>query len=287
MSIEELISLIRDVAGVPSFSSFEDVIHPCILEKAATIPGVRVHRVPDNNLIIEIPGNEKAKPVALAAHLDKINHFGENPPEILPFRQKTSYLEGQMDDAAGVGICLALALVSRLYDFPPLLILLSEMEESFGLKKHPHLLKNGGKGLHHGIGAERISKFLTGENKIPSAVITVDTTPIFRGESGVVLYSRHWQFTKTTPTDEETTATEALIRKFLNIDPDLTTSNNTNDYLIYGKFLNAGAVQAVPSIAIEPAIYPYHQKNERVFVDDVERVYTILKSFLIDEGGDK
>ncbi|MEX0928493.1 MAG: hypothetical protein WD266_11125 [Balneolales bacterium] len=37
-----------------------------------------------------------------------------------------------MDDSVGLGICLDLALQSRSSRFPPLLILLSEMEEGFG-----------------------------------------------------------------------------------------------------------------------------------------------------------
>ncbi|MEX0772217.1 MAG: hypothetical protein WEB89_11150 [Balneolales bacterium] len=284
MSLEQLLNLIGEIAEIPSFSSFEEVIHPYIFEKTEPIPGIKVHRVHDNNLVLEIPGTPKAKPIALSAHLDKINHFGENPPDTLPFRQTSDYLEGQMDDSVGLGICLALALQSRFEYFPPLLVLLSEMEEGFGLRKHPHLLKNKGKGYHHGIGAERISEFLVKEDKLPAAVITVDTTPLFKGEPGMVLYSEHWQFTKTTPSEGEKSVTKNLVDKLLRVDPNITLFNNTNDYLTYGKYLNTPAGPPVPSVAIEPAIFPYHQKNERVFVDDIQKVYANLKSFLINEG---
>ena len=284
MILEQLIRLIREIAEIPSFSSYEEIIHPYILEKTKELPGIKVHNVPDNNLILEIPGRTGARPVALSAHLDKINHFGEDPPLRLPFKEETSYLEGQMDDAVGLGICLGLALQSREEEFPPLLLLLSEMEESFGLKKHPHLLKSQGEGLHHGIGAERISEFLINEGKLPSCVITVDTTPLFRGAQGIVVYSKHWHFTKAEPSDQEKQSTEKLVGRLTKISPGLTLSNNTNDYLTYGKCLNQGGLPSIPSIAIEPAIYPYHQANERVFLDDIEGVYSILRSFLLDEA---
>ncbi|MEX0779998.1 MAG: hypothetical protein WD037_09690 [Balneolales bacterium] len=282
--MEQLLKMIGEIAEIPSFSTFEEVIHSYIFEKTEPIPGIRIHRVHDNNLVLEIPGTPETRPIALSAHLDKINHFGENPPDRLPFRQTNEYLEGQMDDSVGLGICLTLALKSQYEYFPPLLILLSELEESYGLKNHPHLLKNEGKGYHHGIGAERISNFLIKENKYPSAVITVDTTPFFKGKPGVVLYSGHWEYTKTTPSEDEISATNSLVDKFKKTDPDLVLSNNTNDYLIYGECLNITPLPAVPSVAIEPAIYPYHQKNERVFINDIKKVYSDLKSFLIDEG---
>lgn len=284
MTLKQLFNLIGEIAVIPSFSSYEEVIHPYIIDRMEPIPGIKIHRVHDNNLVLELPGNSKVKPVALSAHLDKINHFGAHPPERLPFRVTNSHLEGQMDDSVGLGICLALALQSQFERFPPLLILLSEMEEGFGLKNHPHLLNNEGEGYYHSMGAERISEFLIEKNKLPSAVITVDTTPLFKGNPGLVLYSGHWQFTKTTPSEEEKTATQVLVNNLLRVDPDLSLANNTNDYLTYGKFLNAKGKAPVPSIAIEPAIFPYHQENERVFVKDIERVYSTLKKYLINEG---
>ncbi|MEX0685811.1 MAG: hypothetical protein WD267_11765 [Balneolales bacterium] len=286
MRIEQLVSLIGELAEIPSFSSYEDILHPCILEKTKELSGLNIHRIADHNLVLEISGTEGVKPVALAAHLDKINHFGENPPEKLPFKEGEAYLEGQMDDSVGLGICLGLALQSRNEKFPPLLVLLSEMEESFGLKQHPHLMRNHGKGLHHGIGAERISKFLKKENMLPECVITLDTTPLFKGDSGVAIYSKHWQYTKSQPSQAEILSTLALTNQFLEHSPDLLLSNNTNDYLTYGKCLNQNSTDAVPSIAIEPAIFPYHQKNERVFKKDIENVYQLVKSYLLSVSAD-
>lgn len=281
-----LFEIIKDIARIPSFSSFEYVAHPYIIQMARQIKGCKVYKIPDHNLVLEVPGNIDAPPVALAAHLDKINHFGEKPPNILPFTARPAYMEGLLDDAVGLGIILLLLAEWDKNAFPPLYLLLSEMEESTGLKKHPHLLRNGGRDLYHGMGAERISDFLINKRIPLSAVITVDTTPLFRGESGVALYSSHWEFTKQTPSDEEVIATDQLREAIQNIYPDILLSNNTNDYLHYGKKLNEKkGSPAIPSIALEPAIHPYHQDDERVFYTDIERVYTILKELLSDYFG--
>lgn len=255
-------------------------MHPYILSIAEHIDGCRVHTVADNNLILEIPGKENAKTVVLTAHLDKINHFGKDQTEHIPFKRGTSFLEGILDDAVGLGILLRLAQDAAFHDFPPLLLCFSEMEESTGLKQHPHLLKNSGQGYYHGMGAERISQWLLKQSQVLHAVITVDTTPIFRGENGVALYGRHWEFTQQPPSPEEEAATEALCEAILQIDPEIIRSNNTNDYLTYGKLLNADTRHVVPSIALEPAIFPYHQANERVYLSDIERTYHVLKTLL-------
>ncbi len=278
--MQTLFNLIKDIAKVPSFSTYEERLHPYVLNVAERIKDCRIHHIPDNNIVLEIPGSRKGKPIALAAHLDKINHFGQNEPEELPFRMGTSFFEGVLDDAVGVAICLRLAQDAQFQDFPPLLILLSEMEESTGLKKHPELLKNGGEGYHHGMGAERIAEWLIAENKLPEFVITVDTTPIFRGENGVALYGRHWEFTNQKPSKEEELATEELCDAILEIDHEVLRSNNTNDYLHYGRILNNKTNEAIPSVALEPAISPYHQADERVYFSDIERTYSILKTLL-------
>lgn len=278
--MNDIISVIREIAVIPSFSSYEECLHPIIKKMLQPVPGVDIHPVPDNNLIAVVPGNSDLQPVALTAHLDKINHFGESPPGRLPFHHDDSRVTGQMDNSVGLAICIMLAGMSDKRSFPPLYLLFSEMEESFGLKHHPHLLKNGGKGLHHGIGAERISRYLRAKNMLPSSVITVDTTPLFKGEKGVALYSQHWQFTGCEPRQPEEKRTEDVRRQFTEIDPDLYISNNTNDYLYYGAELNRDSDAGIPSLAIEPAIYPYHTRNESVFLDDIERVFRILVRWL-------
>lgn len=280
--MEKLFKKITDLAEIPSFSSFENKIHPYIIQMARVIKDCKVYKIPDHNLILEIPGNKDTTPIALAAHLDKINHFGEDAPDKLPVKKGPTYFEGLLDDAVGLGIILQIASEWEYNNFPPLFLLLSEMEESMGLKKHPELLRNRGEGLHHGMGAERIADFLISRDIDIAAVITVDTTPLFRGENGVALYGKHWEFTEQEPSDEEKNETQKLIRTITEIDPDILVSNNTNDYLHYGKKLNAQKTgRVVPSIALEPAICPYHQADERVYFKDIERVYGILKKLLL------
>ncbi len=282
--MEKLEKLIHDIAVVPSFSSYEERIHDLIYTLMEQVPGAEGQRIPDNNLVFTVPGDMSRAPVALTAHLDKINHFGPSPPDELPFEFDEERLVGQLDNAVGLALCIALAQAGSRGTFPPIMLLFSEMEESFGLKKHPHLLKNNGVGLHHGIGAERISQHLIHENRVPSAVITLDTTPLFKGKPGVALYSGHWEFTGQEPAEIERELTERVRDEFLTIDPGLLLSNNTNDYLHYGAELNRDRLSAIPSLALEPAIFPYHQKNESVFIQDIQRVYYIMSRWLEQAG---
>ncbi len=278
--MEQLLSILRNIAVIPSFSSYEEHLHPAVKALLEPVTDAEWHTVPENNLIVSVPGNPNRRPVALSSHLDKINHFGSNPPPLLPYRQESNRVTGQLDDAVGLAICIALARVSHRFHFPPLILLFSEMEESFGLKHHPHLLKNGGSGYWHGMGAERISHFLLKNKMIPSAVITVDTTPLFQGKNGLALYSAHWQFTGQMPGEKENKQTERIRKEFLTLDPEIILSNNTNDYLHYGVEMNRDKRLGIPSLAIEPAIFPYHQKNESVFLVDIERVFEILIRWL-------
>jgi len=273
-------TLIKDIAAVPSFSSYEERLHPLVKHIAATIPGAIVHHVPERNIVIEVPGDSSLPTVALCAHLDKINHVGEDSTDPLSIRESMGYLEGQLDDAVGVGIALALATNPRRHKYPPLLILLSEMEESWGLKKSPHLLRNNGDGLHHGIGAERIAAFLMEQGKLPNVCITIDTTPLFGGTPGVALYAAHWEFNKCEVSTGERLKTEALTKKMQDICPDLLISNNTNDYLVYGREFSAKAGRPIACVALEPAIFPYHQMGERVYLRDIRTVLDILDAYL-------
>lgn len=278
--MNDLTNLIREIATVPSFSSYEERIHPCILKLMEPVDGVMLHHVPDNNLVFTVPGEKQRTPVALSAHLDKINHFGESWPEELPFRESDGKITGQLDNAVGLAVCIALARISKARSFPPLMLLFSEMEESFGLKQHPHLLKNHGKGLNHGLGAERISRFLMNENMLPSAVITIDTTPLFKGNPGVALYSGHWKFTGKNPGNREMEETARIREELMALNPDILPSNNTNDYLHYGALLNDDEEHPVPSLALEPAIFPYHQKDESVYMSDIVKVLDMMTRWL-------
>jgi hypothetical protein len=278
----DVLDLILECAAIPSFSSFEQEIHPWVESIAKQLPEARVVHIPDNNLFIEVPGKRPGLAVALTAHLDKINHFGEQPQDSLPVDMRDGELIGQLDDSVGVGICMHHLLQSRHMNYPSLYILLSEMEESRGFDEHPHLLRNGGKDMHSGIGAERIAEHLLRNDRVPEIVITIDTTPLFRGSRGIALYSKHWEMNGLSPTEaliEKTARIENVLTDLL---PTIELHNNTNDYLEYGRILNHD--RAVASVAVEPAISPYHQIGEKVFVEDILKITELLDELLT---GDK
>lgn len=271
---------IKNCAQIPSFSSYEERIIPHISNLVKEIPEAKLVRVPTNNLAIYLEGRKNDTTVALTAHLDKIDHFGENYPEILPFTERENELEGQLDNTIGLGICLSLLQQASNHNYPNLLVLFSEMEESYGLKRHPERLKNSGKGLYHGMGAERLANYMLENNFNPKAIITVDTTPLFKGKKGVALYSDWWEYFDVEPTSNQINATKKLVENIKTIHPEIVHTNNTNDYLTYGRVFNAKSATAVPSIALEPAIYPYHQKNEKVFKSDILTIMDIIHAYL-------
>jgi len=279
-ALELALKHIQECAEIPSFSSYEERLHPYIGMLARTTTGVREIDVPGNNRIITVPGNHNRKPVALTAHLDKINHYGSSYPKRLPVEITEDHIEGAMDNCVGLGILLTIMQLSKKYDFPPLYLFMSEMEESYGLRKHPELLKNKGKNRSHGMGARRISDALLKIGHIPAVIITVDTTPLFKGRPGVALYSEHWEYHDNDPTPEHREHTQQIVNHFSKIYPALYLANNTNDYLIYGEAFNKSGKYSVPSVALEPSIHPYHQKGERVFISDIQQVLDILIRFL-------
>lgn len=276
----ETLEIILKCASIPSFSSYEDRLHPYLKELAAKVQGAEMLRIPHNNLLIKIPGRNDCKPVALAAHLDKINHYGESHPDVLETSRYENSVEGLLDDSAGLGICLNMMLRSTRQAFPPLYLFLSEMEESYGIRNHPGLLKENGQGRYHGMGAERIAMYVLEKEIAPELVLTVDTTPLFKGEAGVALYAHHWELNEIEPSLLMIQSTMNVVRELTSIDTGLKLSNNTNDYLVYGRFFNRDQSKPVPSLALEPAIFPYHEKNERIFVDDIRRVESVLSAFL-------
>lgn len=273
---------ITEVAKVPSFSTFEERLHPYIRTIFDDIPGSIEINAPGNNLIFKIGDSPDCPLVALAAHLDKINHYGPNPPSQLPVELHEGFIEGAMDDSAGLGILLALAEYSLNQDWPTLLFFFSEMEESKGLKEHPELLRNNGKGYSSGMGAKRISKCCLKGNIIPEEIITLDTTPLFEGDPGIALYSKHWELNDLDPSSALVEKTEQIVAQFISKDPKIKIDNNTNDYLHYGEFFNKNVSEPVGSVALEPAIYPYHQKGERVFIKDIQRTLDILTAYFDD-----
>jgi hypothetical protein len=280
---ERLLDLICLLAQVPSFSSFEERIHPHVLAAAAQISGVEAEVVDVRNLLLRVPGDEARRPVALSAHLDKVNHFDRHHNDPLPVERTGQKLRGLLDDAVGVGICLYLGLVAATESFPPLYIMLSELEEGTGLREHPWLLRGAGHDLEHSAGARRLSRRLVDRGDVPRAVITIDLSPRLEGEPGVCLYTDHWEHTKVEPSDALREHTEALAAALLDLDPDLVRTNGTNDYMTYGQLLNSITdedCRPVVSVALEPSIWPYHVPHEEVFTRDLGRVVDILVRFL-------
>lgn len=278
--IDRAIHHITKTAEVPSFSSYEERLHPYVRSVFEAIDGINEIDVEGNSLIFQI-GDDPDKPtIALAAHLDKINHYGTDYPESLPVDVNDEYIEGAMDDCAGLGMMLAMAEEANQDNHPNLLFFLSEMEESKGLKEHPELLKNNGEGYTHGMGARRISERCIALDIIPDEVITLDTTPLFKGKKGIALYSKHWELNSLKPSDKLIEQTDKTVARFICIDSKVKVDNNTNDYLHYGQVFNKDQDKTVVSVALEPSIYPYHQKGERVFVDDIERCLNILSTYI-------
>lgn len=273
----EIINIIKNAAQIPSFSSYEERIHPFIYDfiKQNKI-NCSVYKY-YNNLIIEINPN-KAPIIAFTSHLDKINHFGNDINE-LPFEIRDKQIKGQLDDSVGVGICLYLLKHSRKFKLPHSLFLFSEMEESFALRNNRASLKNFGRDLEPQIGAKRISQFLIKKTIIPNIIITFDTTPLFRGEPGISLYSKFWEISGINPSAELIEITNIIENKIQEIHPEINFDNNVNDYIKYGTIF-ASNNYIVPSIAIEPAIYPYHRIGEQVYITDIEKVINIIKEFI-------
>lgn len=279
--IKRAIHHIRQTAQVPSFSSYEERLHPYVRSVFSSLPETSEINVDGNSLIFKV-GDDPDKPtLALAAHLDKINHYGPDFPDKLPVEVIDGQIEGAMDDCAGLGVIFSIAELAADNDLPNLLFFFSEMEESKGLKEHPELLKNNGNGYYYGMGAERISMQCKELGLIPLEIITIDTTPLFKGKQGIALYSNHWELNDLDPSKHLIKKTKETVKRFTSIDPQIKLDNNTNDYLHYGKEFNADTDNDIVSIALEPAIYPYHQKGERVFVDDIKRTLDILLTYLV------
>ncbi|MBN1697663.1 MAG: hypothetical protein JW881_09130 [Spirochaetales bacterium] len=269
-----VIDIITECAAVPSFSTMEDRLHPLIEGFARSMPGAVLTRVPENNLLLTLPGAQDAPPLALTAHLDKINHFGHPIPENLPVTSDGEKIKGQLDDAAGVGICLYMGLLTASNNFPPLYLLFSEMEE-YGPYEIP------GEGMwSSGVGAFRLSRHLIQTKRYPALVITIDTTPTFKGKHGVALYSRFWELCGLHPSRKLVAVTEQIERLVFSIVPEVRHENNTNDYVTYGKCFAVSAHDPLPSVALEPAIHPCHTKGEEIFIRDIYTVTILLTELL-------
>ncbi|MBN1515055.1 hypothetical protein JXA32_00645 [Candidatus Sumerlaeota bacterium] len=279
---DDLIGLICRLAAVPSFTTYEDRIHPLVREIAAMQPLAEMQRIPENNLLIRMPGRPELRPVALAAHLDKINHFCADREEPVYIGRDADRLTGVLDDSMGVGICLSLLLKAAPESWPPLYLLLSECEEGTGLREHPHLLRDGGEGWHHGIGAERLSQYLRAQDAAPALTITVDVTPKFQGKLGLAIYTNHWELNEVEPSEELVRRTEEVCEAFVKIEPRLTRHNNSNDYLVYGCEFNVDPARPSVSVALEAAVHPNHRADEQVHIGDILDLASMIERFLAD-----
>lgn len=282
MANQNTIDLVAQCAEIPSFTTYEERMLPFIEQVVSSIAGAELILVSENNAVVRVPGNTNKPVVALTAHMDKINHFGANWIQWLPVYINEDKIIGQLDDSVGMGLCLSIMQQSTGLDLPPLLLLFSEMEEGLGLKQHPEWLKNQGRDVRSSLGAERISDYLLMNHMVPDHLITIDTTPLFKGERGLAIYTDHWEKNELTPSSALISATEKIYLQILNHDPELLKYNNTNDYLKYGEKLNHNPAKPIPSIALEPAIFPYHQPGEEVFLDDIERLENCLLEYLLN-----
>lgn len=272
---------ISETGRIPSFSSYEERLHPYIHEVFSDISDTTFLDMPGNNLVYQIRGKSN-NTIALTAHLDKINHYGKDYANRLPVKVTSGHIEGAMDNSMGVGVLLTMAELTEHIKMPNLLFFFSEMEESKGLKEHPEWLKSKGKSYEAGMGAKRIARKCIEVNRVPDEVITVDTTPLFKGDPGIALYSKHWELNELEPSKALIDQTEVIEKRFKTIYDGIKLDNNTNDYLHYGKVFNQSAKYMIPSVALEPAIFPYHQKGERIFISDLKKVLNILKTYLSD-----
>ncbi|SMO90462.1 M28 family peptidase [Fodinibius sediminis] len=285
MENNRLLHHIEEIAQCPSFSSYEERLHPYVRSVFEKIQQSREEKgVAGNSLMFRVGHRPERPTIALAAHLDKINHYGSDFPDSLPVTITEEYIEGAMDDSVGVGLLLRIAEEAANHDWPDLLFFFSEMEESKGLREQPELLKDGGKGCEHGMGARRIVNRCLNVSWLPDLVITLDTTPIFKGEPGIALYARHWELNNLDASDILIKATEEVINAMLKLNGGIRLHNNTNDYLHYGYEFNKRTSQDIVSIALEPAIHPYHQRGERVYTSDVEEVFDLTVSYLNSRG---
>lgn len=283
-----LIEIIAAAARIPSFSYHEKRIHPFIVEfcENSGIPGLEVIPVADANLIVKVPGNTELPRIAFTAHLDKIRHTGLDDTTEIPFSEGDDTVTGLLDDAAGVGLLLDLLKSLPGVNHPEILLLFSECEEIpciYSGREIPGCLTATAR---LSIGAKRISEHLIAQMMIPSLVVTVDTSPKFRGQKGIALYNTYWAAGYHHPGEKLLERTGQLTEQFRKHCGDILVSHNSNDYITYGTMLNTpgitGAGGNVVSVALEPAIWPYHCANESIYISDLERTGHLMR--LIAEG---
>lgn len=282
----DTLKIIERIARIPSFTSFEDRLHPFLYSfcDGLRIPGLEIIRVPENNLVIRIPGKRKGRIIALTAHLDKIDHFDEQEKGILDFRIDGEKITGLLDDAVGMGIILGLMQQYHTHEFFDIYLLLSECEEGLSLRKNSAKLNRHADTLTPMIGSERISNYLIQNDIAPDIVVTVDVTPKFEGSEGIAVYDTFWSGKKYRPSEQLLEKTRSVTDYFRRREVNILFSHNLNDYINYGLLLNSHFNQKekeIVSIAIEPAIYPIHTHDESVYINDIRKIEELLLNLLI------
>lgn len=244
--MNDLFRIIKSVAEIPSFTGHERLLFPFVKNFLNEhIPGHEIVFEDDFfGMIVEIPGNANRQPLALSAHLDKIDHWGVLIPELVKLtpRETKRKLFGAMDDAVGVGVVLWLARWSQTHDTPPLYLFLSCREEQ---------------GM---VGAARIAiDFQETGRRIPEKILNIDTCPILKKKAGTIVYSRpNYDLSE-------------LIQRF----KPVVTTEGINDITVYRR-----EFPDTLTIAVEPAIRDMHTVNESVHKCDVEKSIEILKFLL-------
>lgn len=72
--MKNLIEIITDVSCISSYTNHEELLHPYIENFLNEfVPNHTITKI-NGGLVIEVPGSLADEPIALSAHLDKINH---------------------------------------------------------------------------------------------------------------------------------------------------------------------------------------------------------------------
>jgi len=282
----ETLEIIEEIAKIPSFTAREERLHPFIYKfcDSLKIPGLEIVPVTGNNLVVRIPGKRKGRVIALSAHLDKIDHFGGQEKEVLDFSNDGVKITGLLDDAVGVGIILGLMQQYHSHEFFDVFLLFSECEEGVRPRNATAEEISMAKSLTAMIGSERISRYLIENNIAPDIVATVDVTPKFAGSEGIAVYETFWSGKIYKPSEELLMKTRSVTDYFRRRDVNILFSHNVNDYINYGLMLNAHynpKGKEIVSIAIEPAVYPYHSHAESVYIADIIKIEELLPNLLI------
>jgi len=245
----KLFDIIADLAKIPSWTTQEERIFPYIEQFIRkNMPIDTQMFVAKKSLIIQVPGNLALKPVALAAHLDKRDHWHDSDLKQLDnFNETADRLYGSLDDAAGVGCCLYLAAHCDGVTNPPFYLFLTEMEE-IGL-----------------VGTAHISWFFDTHTALlpPGLIVNIDLSPQFGDKPGIAFSS-----------EEENPVYLPFCRKTR---ADICRSEGISDAMVYEHFFK----DTTTVIGLDPAVCGMHTKVESCYKQDLEDVVKIVQLILV------